>query len=792
VIYPQDFEQVVGFDRIRQRLKQACRYETSSAAAAQLPLLQSASEIELRLNELDEWRSFAEKHPSAVQFEGTKDILPWLPGLDVENFFFAEDELLAMLFVVRSFSLLQRTLLKNEAEFPVLCKLSGESNAALAADEIIFSVIDLKGEIRGNATVKFGKLNAEIERMEREVRNVTRNLFRHWKELGYTADIDLTVREERMVIPVKAEFKRKVNGFVKDVSATGQVLFIEPVESLELNNLLKELYADRRRERERILIETANKLRPLKEGLENAMAVLWRMDLIAAKQQISKQLDCHRPKISPLSMLELREAYNPILKLRMEGSSKSLVPLNVKLDKTERMMVISGPNAGGKSVALKTTLLLQYMAQHGLHIPASPESTCGIFNHFLIDCGDGQNIDAGLSTFSAHLQHLKKMTDHAAEGTLIGIDEIGDGTDPRFGGPIAQAVLEKLFENGATVLVTTHFSRLKEWAGKTKGVINAGMAYDTKHLQPLFRLVSGRPGGSFALELLRKTGFDTEMLQKVEVLTGEESGKAEDLLLSLEQKQKDLDDALLSNRNQQEHLEKMLAEYSKLKEKLQGKRNEILEQARIKANRMLDDANREIEKTIRIIRENRADKEKTRIARGELSIVREKLGKVEETTLVKEETKQIQVNWLPGMKVKNKTGDAMGEVLEVKKDKLKVVFGLVKMWVPSTELMPVSDDTIFTKQINTSGFNWVERNAAFSPVLDVRGQNGEDALKEVTVWLDEAYALGQRSLKIIHGRGDGVLRKILRQYFKSLPYIKNYRSESEQQGGDGCTLIELN
>jgi len=792
VIYPADFEQVVGFDRIRQKLKQACRYETSATAAEHLPLLNSREEIELRFAEMDEWQSFVDKHPSASQFEGTRDILPWLPGLEVENFFFAEDELLAMLLVVRSFSLLQRTLVKHETEFPVLCQLAGQSNAAMAAEEIIFSVIDLKGEIRNNATVRYGKLNSEIERLEREVRNVTRHLFKQWKEQGYTADTDLTVREERIVIPVKAEFKRKVNGFVKDVSATGQVLYIEPVESLELNNLLKELYADRRRERERILIDTANRLRPLKGGLEEAMGVLWRMDLIAARKQVARLFDCHRPQISNEPNLEFREAYNPILKLRLEGSAGKLVPLNLKLDQTDRMMVISGPNAGGKSVALKTTMLLQYMAQHGLHVPASPESRCGIFQHYLIDCGDGQNIDAGLSTFSAHLQHLKKMADAAAPGSFIGIDEIGDGTDPRFGGPIAQTILEKLLENGATVLVTTHFSRLKEWAGKTAGVINAGMAYDTKHLQPLFRLVAGRPGGSFALELLRKSGFNSEMIERVETLSGEESGKAEDLLLSLEQKQKDLDDALLNNRQQQEHLEKLLAEYSKLKEKLQTRRNEILDQARIKANRLLDEANREIEKTIRIIRENRADKEKTRIARGNLNVVKERLGKVEEVVTVKEEPKQVVVNWLPGMKVKNKSGDATGEVLEVKKDKLKVAFGLVKMWVPTLEVSPLESETGVTKKQVTSGFNWVERNAAFSPILDVRGQNGEDALKAVSSWLDEAYALGQRSLKIIHGRGDGVLRKILRQHFKSLPYIKSYRSETEQQGGDGCTLLELN
>lgn len=793
MIYPSDFESVIGFDRIRQSLRELCRYDSSAAAVDALPCLIAAADITHRLDEADEWRLFSEKHPAAATLDGTTDILPWLPGLSVENFFFTEEELWSIREVIRKYAVLGKALSKHAEEYPLLFALLGEVSGLKEAEDAIFAVINEKGELRSNASVHFGKLNADIDRLEREARQVTRNLFNQWKEAGFTADTDLTVREERLVIPVKSEYKRKVRGFVKDISATGQVLYIEPVESLELNNRLRELYADRRRERERILIQTADKLRPCREDLATAMQALWKADLIDARVRLAARMDANRPRISERPVMDLRNAENPLLRRMLSARKKTVVPLNLKLDETDRIMVISGPNAGGKSVSLKTALLLQYMVQHGLAVPASPDSAFGVFSHMLLDCGDGQSIDEGLSTFSAHLTHLRAMAEQAAPGMLFAIDEIGDGTDPRFGGPIAQTVLETLLEKGATGIVTTHFSRLKEWAGHTPGVINASMAYDTEHLQPLYRLVSGRPGSSFALELLRKTGFGPEIIRRVEELSGEESGRTEDLLLELEARQHELNELLDENKRRQSHLDRLLEEYHQLKEKLETRRRDIMDQARGKAARLLDDANKQIEMTIRVIRENRADKEKTKEARGKLDIFREKVRKepVEEPVKQPEKKPSAPVNWIPGMLARNPHNDSVGEVLEVKKDRLKVAFGLVQMWMPVKELEPADKQGDQQKRRETRGFNWVDRNAAFSPVLDVRGITAEEAMSKVRNWLDEAYALGQFNLKIIHGRGDGILRKVLREYFKTLPYIRSYRSEREEQGGDGCTLVEL-
>jgi DNA mismatch repair protein MutS2 len=669
----------------------------------------------------------------------------------------------------------------------LLYALAIEDEGLQTVTRHIDAVINDKGQMKPNASVAFSKLTTDIERIEKEVRNQVKQIFKQWRDAGYTADAELTVREERIVIPVKAEHKRKVDGFVKDVSATGQVLFVEPVQSLELNNRLKELYAERRRERERILLKTTDTLRPYRDAVDAAMHSLVSMDILSAKMAYFGSIVAQRPVLTPHPVISLKRAINPLLK------SRNPVPLDLQLTLENRFLIISGPNAGGKSVALKTAFLLQYMVQHGLFIPASPDTECGVFEGMMIDCGDGQSMEAGLSTFSAHLAHLKAMTAAAKPGILLGVDEIGDGTDPRFGGPIARVILEQLLKKGASAIVTTHFSSVKEWAGQTPGVLNAGMAYDLQHLQPLYRMVPGKPGSSFALQLLKKTGFSDHVIKEIEGLGGEESRKTEHLLIELEQQQVKLQHLLAENEQKEKHLQMLLEEYHSLKQKIETRRREMLDQAKIKAGRMLDEANKQIEMTIRVIREHKADKVKTQEVRGKFNQFREKM-KTEPEKEVKSEKPEkpaLTIKWIPGMPVKSVQNGAVGEVLEVKKDKLKVALGLVQVWLPLTEVEPAQQLKNAKSTVTTKGFNWVERNATFNPRLDLRGEREEDALKKVALWMDEAYALGQFNLKIIHGRGDGILRKSLRQYLKTLNYVRSYHSEQEEQGGDGCTVITL-
>ena len=784
MIYPEEFESVIGFDHIREALINRCRFATSASRFSGMAMITNRFLIQEHFDRADQWHLFTEKHPAAIPFEGSDDLMNGLSVLSVENAFFTEDALVAFSRTLQNYLRTSAVLRKFSADYPLLYALLSGDEGLQMVTQIIESVIGKNGQLKPNASVSFTKLSTDIERAEKEVRNQVKNIFKQWRDAGYTADADLTVREEHIVIPVKAEYKRRVNGFVKDLSATGQVLFVEPVESLELNNRLKELYAERRRERERILLKTTDALRPYKGVVESAMSSLVDMDMLAARVAYAGAINAQRPRLNSDAVLSLKKAVNPLLKI------KSVVPLDIQLTRENRFLVISGPNAGGKSVALKTAFLLQYMVQQGLFIPASPDSECGVFSGMMMDCGDGQSMEAGLSTFSAHLTHLKAMTDAAKPGMLLGVDEIGAGTDPRFGGPIARVILGQLLKKGASAIVTTHFSSVKEWAGQTMGVQNAGMSYDLQNLQPLYRMVPGKPGSSFALQLLIKTGFSDQIIQEIEGLGGEKSRKTEHLLVELEQQQSKLQQLLTENEQKEKHLQLLLEEYHSLKQKIESRRREMLAQAKIKAGRMLDEANKQIEMTIRIIREHKADKLKTLEVRGKLHRFREQIS----TELVQEKKPAksvVAIKLLPGMLVRSLHNGVVGEVLEVKKDRLKVALGLVQVWLPLNEVEPAEKQKGGKQLVTSKGFNWVERTAAFNPSLDLRGEREEDALKKVAVWIDEAYALGLLNLKIVHGRGDGILRKSLRQYLKTVNYVRSYRSEREEQGGDGCTVLTL-
>lgn len=806
MIYPDNFEEITGFGRLREMLAGYCRFESSAMHAGNMQLLTSVSEIKRLYDQADEWGFLLQIAPAATDLSGTTDISSHLAKLHIENHFLQESDFFEIRNVLQKFQKLHQSVFKKDINLPELQAVCGHPESLDSVLAIIQSVIDAKGILLPYASVEYGKLSQEIERLEKDTRQVVRGIFRSWRDAGYTAETDITVREERLVIPVQAEHKRHVKGFVKDVSATGKVIYMEPMESLEMNNRLVELLAELRRERERILRLATAKLLPYKPNLEAVMQSLGHFDWIAARVRLHKQLGANRVQLQAKPGMDIKNAVNPLLWLKNKSEKKETVPMWLKLDHADRIFIISGPNAGGKSITLKTAMLLQYMVQCGLFATCEPESEFGIFKHLAVDCGDGQSIDEGLSTFSAHLQHLKKMTTIAGPNSLFGVDELGDGTDPRFGGPIAQAVLESFLKAGSFAIVTTHYSRLKEWAGHTPNVVNASMAYDTRGLRPLYKLVSGRPGSSFALELLRKTGFENELISRVETLSGEESQKTEDLLLDLEEKQRELNEILGENKHKQQQLDLLLEEYNKLKEKIESKRKDILDAAKHKAAGLLNEANKQIELTIRTIREHGANKEKTVVARQKLKAFETKNiteNKVEnaapnsQKSIVSDKTTppqqkpKIKVDYVPGMVVRNLSNSSKGEILEVKKSKILVAFGLLKMWVTSNEIEPITETVNKQNRKAVSGFNWVERQSVFSPVLDVRGLKAEDALAKVRNWMDEAYALGQPSLKIIHGRGDGILRKILREYFKTLNFLRSYRSEHEQQGGDGCTLVEL-
>lgn len=614
--YPSDFERVVGFDGIRASIAQRCKYPSTQDLVVAWEMQTTHEAVMLQLDLLDQIHQLNELLPSVLQFQGD-DISGCLSHLSIENYYLEEEALAAVLASTTTYQKLATAVQQRADMWALLAaELPNEDNTKKVV-AIIGKVLDEFNQISVRATPQYAKISQEINRLEGEARNVMRGIFREWKGQGFTAETDVTVREERLVIPVLAEFKRRVQGFVKDISATGKVLYVEPTQMLEMNNRLKELFAERRRERERILRMVTAELAPFEVDLQQWMNRLVRMDFALAKWDWCAREGAHRPKVSEGAQVSLRRAYHPVLRKELKAQKKEAIALSLDLNE-HRVMVVSGPNAGGKSVVLKTVLLMQYMVQCGLFVTADPESRFGIFDYLGIDCGDGQDIQQGLSTFSAHLQHLKNLLEHASDRSLIGMDEIGAGTDPRFGAPIAQAVLEQLLEKGSFVIATTHFSQLREWGMGYSEVVQASMAYDAHALKPLYHLVVGKPGSSFALELMRKTGFDTSWIERIKTLAGKQMGKTEDLMLTLERQNQQLLQQVQTYEQKLKHLEELTASYQQLKDKLQSKRQEFISAARDEAKKLLADTNQQIENTIRAIREHGAEKEATLKARQKL------------------------------------------------------------------------------------------------------------------------------------------------------------------------------
>lgn len=799
MIYPSSFEELVGFTPLRLQLQDSCRLQSSELLAQSFAMITDPKELRNSLDMLDECHSIMQTRPSLFEWPYPIDMGQMLKHIHVEGYFLGEDELLGIAANIKVYDTFVSALYNQQSEYPHFRALFPKNEHTKNVLASITKIIDEEAQIRLNASPLYQKVSSEINRIEREARQQTKTIFKEWKQLGYTADTEVTIREERLVIPVLAEFKRKVKGFVKDVSATGKVLFMEPSAIVELNNRLKEFFAERRRERERILKQLSANIRPFAPQLLQWMNALTQADFVFAKYQLCHRYEAERPREKFRNGLILKTAYHPVLKRELSKQNQKMIPLDLEMDE-QHVVVVSGPNAGGKSVVLKTALLLQYWYQCGFFITARPESEMGHFTYIGIDCGDGQSIIAGLSTFSAHLQNLKNISEHANDKALIGLDELGTGTDPRYGAPIAQVLLEQLLNKKSFVIATTHFSQIREWGRAEQAVLQASMAYDALALKPLYRFVQGKPGSSFALELMRKTGFDLDWITRINDLAGKELGKTEDLMLEWERKNQELEQTVTENLQKSAHLSAMLEEYSRLKQKVSDKRKLAMDQAKKEAESLLAEANKRIEQTIRIIQENKADKGKTAKARTELdrfkAEVEAKSGNDKNAVSLSTHiptAEQAPINWkpIPGERVKNKDTDQVGEIVEIKKNKSLVIFGLIKMWINTDELLPAKV-LKSQKQSQSKGFNWMERQASFQGELDLRGVRTEDAKSKLTHFLDEAYALGHASVKIVHGRGDGILRKMLRDHLKSLNYVKEYVNEHSDRGGDGCTLIQLN
>ena len=685
----------------------------------------------------------------------------------------------------------------EEGLYPYLKSLGANIEIDKKLTISLDKVVDDNGAIKDSASPALSRLKGELIAQQGILRKQIQSILRHAKNEGWTpGDAEPTIRGGRIVIPVIAEFKRKVKGLIHDESTTGQTVYIEPDVVFGLNNDIKELENAYNRELIRILTELTTLLRGYIPDLRKAYQYLGLLDFIRAKAIFANRTESALPGLHKQPRVNFKEARHPLLFLSLSAQQRRVVPLNISLNPEQRILVISGPNAGGKSVALKTVGTLQYMVQCGLLIPVAEGSEAGIFENLFIDIGDEQSIENDLSTYSSHLQNMKQFVLFADKKSLVLIDEFGTGTEPQLGGAIAEAVLEKLNQNQAYGVITTHYTNLKNYAEHTPGIVNGAMRYDPKELQPLYQLDIGKPGSSFAIEIARKIGLPKEIVQKASKLVGKDKIRYDRLLEELEVEKNTFEKRNLEMETQERKLRAAAKEYTELKKLIEENKDDILREAKLKAKVLLKDTNKQIESTIKQIRDANAEKEPTKHARQELEQFVEKELKLEPRTLLRTAagTKTLK----PGDKVALVGQESEGEIVSVKGNTAEVMFGDLKTIVKVANLERVEGAVKKTKkekEVAAPGFarglDLTQRMSNFSTSLDVRGERAEDALTRVMSFLDDAVMLGIPEIKIIHGRGNGILKQIIRDYLRSQREVASISDEHLERGGDGVSLAVL-
>ncbi|WP_448519703.1 endonuclease MutS2 [Rhodoflexus sp.] len=804
MLYPKNFEDKIGFDKIRQQLADLCSGPLGRAFVQRMRFSERYDVVHKLQSQTEEFRRLlaaGETFP-----EGNfLDVSESLQKAMIEGAFLTEEECFDLRRSLETLYKCLEIIVKRPAEeIPHLKEISSGISIDKSLLAEIDRVIDERGAIRNNASPELRDIRSSILREQAGVRRKIEQILRSLKNEGIASDeAQLTVREGRIVIPLPAEHKRRIKGFVHDTSASGQTVFIEPAEVLEINNEIRELIAEERREIVRILIRLTTRLRPHVENLKKGYFFLGLIDFIRAKARFAMAIKAIFPELYKKPVLQWLSARHPLLQQHLEEAGRKIVPLNIRLDENNRILLISGPNAGGKSVCLKTTGLLQYMLQCGLPIPVEEGSQAGIFQHLFIDIGDEQSIDNDLSTYSSHLKNMKAFLQLADSQSLCLIDEFGTGTEPQFGGAIAEAILEQLNERKVYGIITTHYANLKFYAENTPGIINGAMRYNVEALEPLFELEIGKPGSSFALEIAQKIGLPRAVTQSARQKVGKDKIDIEKLLRELEiEKQfyKEKKDLL---ETEKQLLSKTLAEYTRLRDFIETNRKQLINEAKAEAKRLLQEANQKIENTIRQIREQQAERESTKQLRQELETFRQQLQPEEVRTIgvptptdkmeLEPDDSPIQV----GDYIRLKGTETVGEVLAVKGKEVSITIGELKSTVKMNRLEKISRKSyrqiMPEKATSTSNvrIDLNEKMSQFSLDLDVRGKRAEEALSEVAQFIDNAIMLSHQHLRIVHGKGDGILRTLIREHLRTYKQVSRLEDEHADRGGAGITLVTL-
>ncbi|MBK5277405.1 MAG: Smr/MutS family protein [Bacteroidia bacterium] len=788
MIYPADCEQKLGFDQVRTRLKDYC---ISSLGEKRVDGIQFNADFSIIKNLLQqnlEFKQILEKGDS-IPTSNYFDPEELVPTIAIEESFIEEDAFVQIINSLHSIFEFKQFLLKSKEIYPALFFVSEPVILPKHVLSTLQSRFDDHGKVKDNASHELGRIRKRFKEEQVRARKLVEQIFRIAADQGFVPEgMSPTIRDGRTVIPILAEHKRKIKGFVADESSTGQTIFLEPAEVLEANNEIRDLQLAERREIVKILKELTKILRANLVDFINAYAFLGQMDFNRAKAKFSIDIEADLPQIKDKPDLNWMHARHPLLQLSLKGK-RSVVPLTIDLTEDERMLLISGPNAGGKSVCLKTVGLIQYMLQCGMLVPLHEKSTVGLFDDIFLDIGDQQSIENDLSTYSSHLKNMGFFLQHSSASTLVLMDELGAGTDPNFGGGIAQAILEALLKKDVWGVATTHYYNLKLFAGKNEGIRNGAMQFDTKKLEPLFLLEIGKPGSSFALEIARKTGLPSATIQEAEKIIGKELTGLEMLMKAVADEKQSLVRRDSEMRQKEKELGSSLEKYTQLSNALEKSKKEILNKAKSEASYLLQETNREIEKTIRHIQENKAEKKETRKVRQNLIGLIDKVKPEGKTTPI--ETLEIK----EGDKVRIIGQEVTGTVLSVKANSAVVQFGDLRSTLKTKQLIH-SQHVVVAKESTTSrarqmGVDIHKKQSLFNSTLDVRGKRVDEVIPVLIQFLDDALLLSQHELRILHGKGEGVLRSVIRDQLKQTKGIASYADEHVERGGAGITVVVL-
>ncbi len=839
MIYPQNFEQKIGFDQIRQLLKEKCLSTLGTERVEAMEFTESAETIHEQLDRVCEFiRIIEEEDDFPDQY--FYDLRPSLKRIRVEGMYMNEQELFDLRRSIETINGIVRFLQRSSDEeeggeeslspYPALKKLAGDVMVYPQLLGRIDAILDKYGKIKDNASNELLRIRRELAQTTNSISRSLNSILRNAQSEGVVEkDVTPTLRDGRLVIPVAPGLKRKIKGIVHDESATGKTVFIEPAEVVEANNRIRELEGEERREIIRILTEFSNIVRPMIPDILQSYEFLAEIDFIRAKAHFAIQTKAIKPTVDRKQILDWTTAIHPLLQLSLAKHGKKVVPLDIELNRRQRILLISGPNAGGKSVCLKTVGLLQYMLQCGLLIPVHERSHAGIFSSIFIDIGDEQSIENDLSTYSSHLLNMKNMLRHCNERSLLLIDEFGSGTEPQIGGAMAEAILKRFNQRRTFGVITTHYQNLKHFAEDHEGIVNGAMLYDRHQMQALFQLQIGNPGSSFAVEIARKIGLPEEVIADASEIVGSEYIQSDKYLQDIVRDKRYWETKRQNIRQQEKKMEETISRYETELEELNKSSKTILRTAKEQAEQLLQESNAKIENTIRTIKENQAEKERTRQARQELNDFRDNLAEVEKAEREAAITRKMERLREKQNRKKEKKGKAeaqkttstpapaappkpvitagchvrlkgqtsIGQVVEVNGKNATVIFGMLKSTVKVERLehsqAPKESApkavTFVSKQTQDEVY---EKKLHFKQDIDVRGMRGDEALQAVTYFIDDAILLGMSRVRILHGTGNGILRTLIRDYLSGVPGIAHFHDEHVQFGGAGITVIDLN